>query len=124
VAMQVLIYDRECSLCHRGMEWVSRRALPGEFEFIPCQSAERRERFPWMAEEVCLQAIQLILPDGEVLGGHAAIPEILRRLRGWRWVALLFRIPGMRWLAPQLYQWVAHHRYAISCALSSRVEAP
>ena len=125
-AMVVLIYDGACPLCQGGMHWVERQALPGQFEFIPCQSAERRERFPWMPEERCLEAIQLISPDGEVLAGHAAIPEILRRLRGWRWLSRLFQTPGARWLAPGLYRWVARHRYAISCAVapSKPAEAP
>ncbi len=124
--MVVLVYDGECRLCQGGMRWVERHALPGQFEFVTCQSAERPERFPWIPEERCLEAIQLVLPDGEVLAGDAAISEILRRLRGWRWLARLFEIPGMRWLAPRLYQWVARHRYAISCARfsSNPVETP
>ncbi len=123
--MVVLIYDGECPLCQGGMRWVKRHALPDQFEFVTCQSPERRARFSWMPEESCMEAIQLVLPDGEVLAGDAAISEILRRLRGWRWLARLFEIPGMRWLAPRLYQWVARHRYAMSCALSpKRVKAP
>jgi len=52
-----------------------------------------------------------------VLAGDAAIPEILRRLRGWRWLVQAFRLPGMELLAPRLYAWVARHRYQISCML-------
>jgi predicted DCC family thiol-disulfide oxidoreductase YuxK len=84
---------------------------------LPCQAPERRARYPWMSEDACLQAMQLILPDGRVLVGDAAIPEILRRLRGWRWLAGLFRLPGVEVLAPRLYAWVARHRYQISCMI-------
>jgi predicted DCC family thiol-disulfide oxidoreductase YuxK len=52
-----------------------------------------------------------------VLAGDAAIPEILRRLRGWRWLARVCRLPGIELLAPRLYAWVARHRYQISCML-------
>ena len=113
----VLIYDGACPVCLGAMRWVQRRALPGEFEFLPCQSPERRARFPWMSEQACLEALQLILSDGRVLAGAAALPEILRRLRGWRWLARLFELPGMAFLAPRLYAWVARNRYAISCSL-------
>lgn len=113
----VLIYDGACGFCRGGVSWVSRRAMRGQFEFLPCQAAERRARYPWMREEACLEAMQLILPDGRLLVGDAAIPEILRRLRGWRWVAGLFRLPGMEILAPRLYAWVARHRYQISCMI-------
>ena len=116
----VLIYDGACPVCQAGMRWVERRALPGEFEFLACQSRERRARFPRVSEEACLAALQLVLPDGRVLAGDAAIPEILRRLRRWRWLARLFRLPGVVLLAPRLYAWVARNRYAISCALARR----
>jgi predicted DCC family thiol-disulfide oxidoreductase YuxK len=120
VASLVLIYDGACPVCQGGMQWVRRRVLPGQFEFLPCQAPERGARFPWMSEQACLEALQLVLPDGRVLAGDAAIPEILGRLHGWRWLAALFRIPGAGFLAPRLYRWVARHRYAISCALARR----
>lgn len=113
----VLVYDGHCPICQGGMRWVERHALPGRFEFLPCQSAERSRRFPWMSETACLEALQLVLPDGRVLAGDRAIPEVLRRLRGWRWVAMMFRLPGMGLVAPRVYGWVARNRYTISCAL-------
>jgi predicted DCC family thiol-disulfide oxidoreductase YuxK len=116
-ARAVLIYDGACGLCHGGVSWISKRAVRGYFEFLPCQAAERRARYPWMREETCLEAMQLILPDGRLLVGDAAIPEILRGLRGWRWLAGLFRLPGVEILAPRLYAWVARHRYQISCMI-------
>ncbi len=116
----VLIYDGACPVCQGGMRWVQRRALPGGFEFLPCQSPERRARFPRMSEQACLEALQLVLSDGRVLAGAGAIPEILRRLRGWRWLARFFELPGVAALAPRLYAWVARNRYAISCALVRR----
>lgn len=118
--LAVLIYDEACPICQRGMRWVDRRALPGRFEFLPCQSLERRRRFPWMDEADCLEAMQVVLADGRVLPGASGIPEILRRLRGWRWLVAMFRLPGVGWLAPRVYGWVARNRYTISCALGKR----
>lgn len=116
----VVVYDGDCPVCVGGKRWVERRALTGQFEFLPCQSPARRTRFPWMSERACLDALQLVLPDGRVLAGEVAIPEILRRLRGWRWLAFLFHLPGAGVLAPRVYRWVARNRYAISCALARR----
>jgi predicted DCC family thiol-disulfide oxidoreductase YuxK len=70
-----------------------------------------------MDERACLEAMQLVLPDGRVLAGDAAVPEILGRLRGWRWLAAAFRVPGMARLSPRVYAWVARNRHRLSCLL-------
>lgn len=118
----VLIYDGDCRFCQGGMRWIESRARRGMFEYLPCQSDERRNRFPEMAEATCMEAMQVALPDGRILNGAEAIPEILKRLRGWRWLAGLFRLPGMGFIAPHVYAWVARHRYTISCMLPHREE--
>ena len=58
----VLIYDNKCSLCRGCMKWIELHAI-GEnaFEFVPCQSEERRIRFPEMTDENCLQSLKLVL---------------------------------------------------------------
>ena len=119
-ASAVVVYDGACQLCAGGVAWVARRARRGEFEFLPCQAAERRARFPWMEDRVCMEAIQLIMPDGRVLAGAAALPELMRRLRGWRWLATLLELPGVDLLAPRVYAWIARHRYRISTLLRRR----
>jgi predicted DCC family thiol-disulfide oxidoreductase YuxK len=120
VVPAVLVYDGACALCRGGVTWISRRVMRGAIEFLPCQAAERRARFPAMDESSCLAAMQLVLPDGRVLGADAAIPEILARLRGWRWAAALFRLPGAGVVAPVIYRWVARHRYRIACLIGHR----
>jgi predicted DCC family thiol-disulfide oxidoreductase YuxK len=116
----VMIYDASCPLCRQGVAWISRRAMRGAFEFLPCQAAERRARFPWMDERTCMEAMQLVLPDGHVLAGAAAAPQILRRLKRWRWLVGVFRLPGMQVLAPRVYAWIARRRYQISTLIGQR----
>jgi len=116
----VLIYDGDCGFCRGGKEWIEQNAVKSAFEFLTCQSDERKSRFPDMSEETCMGAMQLVLPDGKVLAGDRAIPEILRRLKGWRWLSVLFEIPGVSLLAPHVYRWVAKNRYRISCVLPER----
>lgn len=117
MARGVVVYDASCGLCRSGIEWISRRAVAGALEFLPCDSPERRARYPWLDEARCMEAIHLVLADGSVRAGDTAIPEILRHLKGWRWLAALFRLPGARRLGPPVYGWVARHRYRISCLI-------
>jgi predicted DCC family thiol-disulfide oxidoreductase YuxK len=116
-----LIYDAECSMCRASAMWLMRRAMSqGRLEILPCRSGERRRRFPQVSEETCLTAMQLVLADGCVLSGADAVPELLRRIRGWGWVAGVFALPGVRPLGRRVYAWVARHRMRISCALAGR----
>jgi predicted DCC family thiol-disulfide oxidoreductase YuxK len=113
-----LIYDGECAMCRGSALWLMRRALSaGRLEILPCRAGERRERFPQVAEAECMTAMQLVLPDGRVLSGADAVPELLRRIRGWGWVAAVFALPGIRPLARRVYAWIARNRMKISCAL-------
>jgi predicted DCC family thiol-disulfide oxidoreductase YuxK len=118
VATATLIYDGECSLCRASALWIMRRALSsGTLEILPCASGVRRTRFPHITEEACLTAMQLVLPDGRMLAGADAVPELLRRIRGWGWVAAVFALPGVRPVARRVYAWVARNRMRISCGV-------
>ena len=117
-ARAVLIYDDECPMCRASALWLMRLALSrGALEILPCRSGVRVARFPQITEAACLAAMQLVLPEGRVLTGADAVPELLRRIRGLGWLATVFALPGMRPLARRVYGWIARHRMRISCAL-------
>ena len=67
-----------------------------------------------------MTAMQLVLPDGRVLAGADAAPEILRRIPRWRWIAALFALPGARGFARQMYAWIARNRMRLGCDLEGR----
>jgi predicted DCC family thiol-disulfide oxidoreductase YuxK len=87
------------------------------FEMIACQSAEVKKRFPFVAQAVCMQAMQLILPDGEVLSGEKALPEIVKRLKRFSPAAAIFDLPGSEILSRSFYRWFADNRYHIANVL-------
>jgi len=107
-------------MCRASALWLMRLALSGRrLEILPCRSRLRAERHPQISEQACLTAMQLALPDGRVLAGADAVPELLRRIRGLGWLAVVFALPGMRPLARRVYGWIARNRMRISCAISS-----
>lgn len=108
-------------MCRASALWLMRRAMSaGQLEILPCRSGPRRARFPHITEERCLRAMQLVLPDGRVLEGADAVPELLRRIPRWRWAASLLALPGVRAVARRVYGWIAANRLRISCALGDR----
>jgi predicted DCC family thiol-disulfide oxidoreductase YuxK len=112
----VLVYDGECAICRASALWVMRLALGGgALEILPCRSEPRRARFPQISDTACMEAMQLVLPDGRILAGADAVPELLHRIRGLGWLATLFALPGARPLARRFYAWVARNRMRLSC---------
>ena len=110
----VLIYDGGCPVCQKTVAWIRENMRKDAFEMIPCQSEEARKRFPFVEQAVCMQAMQLILPDGEVLSGEKALPEILKRLKRYSPAAALFDLPGSEILSRSFYRWFADNRYHIA----------
>ncbi len=109
-----LIYDGECPLCRTAVDWVAAQTRPGAIELLTCQSEERAQRFPGIAFEQCMQAVQLAMPNGEVYAGEQSLPHLFLMMRRWRWMARLFRLPGVSLLAPHAYAFVARHRHTLS----------
>ena len=110
----VLIFDGECSVCRGAVEWIRRRCAPESFEYLSCHAEELPRRFPHVGKSACLEAMHLILPDGRVLAGEQAVPEILLRLRRWKWTAALFRLPGAGTLSRVFYRGFAARRHRFS----------
>lgn len=105
------------------MKWIERHAIRKDvFEFIPCQSEERRRRFPEVEDVACCQSLLAALPGNVMLSGDAALPEIVVRLRGFRRFSLLFKIPVVRDLLYILYHWVTNNRYIISHTIKPLVD--
>jgi predicted DCC family thiol-disulfide oxidoreductase YuxK len=118
VTPAVLIYDSDCPMCRASALWLMRLALRGgALEILPCRSPVRVARYPGISETACLTAMQLVLPDGRVLAGADAVPELLRRIRGLGWLAGLFAVPLVRPAARRVYAWIARNRMRISCGL-------
>jgi predicted DCC family thiol-disulfide oxidoreductase YuxK len=110
----VLIYDGECPVCRGAVEWIRRRSGPEAFEYLSCHAEELPRLFPSIEKGACLEAMHLVLPDGRVLAGGQAVPEILMRLPRWRWTAALFRLPGAEVLSRGFYRWFAKKRRLFS----------
>jgi predicted DCC family thiol-disulfide oxidoreductase YuxK len=112
----VLIYDGECAVCRSATAWVRENAAPDAFEYLSCHSEDLPRRFPAVARAACLEAMHLVLPDGSILVGEKALPQILSRLKGrhHRWAAAFLRLPGAGILSGAFYRWFAARRHRIA----------
>lgn len=106
-----VIWDGECGFCGRCMNLLQRMDRNRRFVYLTCQSPERASRFPQVARAQCLEALQLVAPDGSLRGGPDAVQAICGMLPWpWKLVPWIYRIPGVPPLAGRAYKWVAAHR--------------
>lgn len=110
-----LIFDGDCGICQRSVEWIRRRDPEGRVETIPFQDPQVPRRFPEIPPERFSQAMQLVSPQGKRWEGARAAEELLRLLPRWRGLASLFRIPLVRPVADRIYRWVARNRGSLGC---------
>jgi predicted DCC family thiol-disulfide oxidoreductase YuxK len=116
----VLIYDAECPACRASALWLMKRALAAgatDLELLPSRSSVRRARYPAISEAACAAAMHLVVPAGDVFSGAEAVPEIVRRVPRWRWIAAVLALPGARGAAGRAYGWIADHRMRLRCPL-------
>ena len=114
-----LIFDGACGFCQRMVEDLSRRDTAGRLAFVPLSDPSVAARWPALDPAALSNAMHLVLPDGRVLAGADALPEILRRLPRWRRVAWIFSLPGALPFARRAYALVARNRHRLGCRTSS-----
>jgi len=107
-----LIYDGECGLCQEAVALLTRWDRTGRVTLVPFQDQERVRTFG-IPVPALAAAMHLILPDGRVLAGADAAPELLRLLPGKEWIAIVFRVPGIMPVARQVYAWIARRRHCL-----------
>jgi len=110
----MLLYDGDCPICSSTISWIKDHAQQDSIEVLPCRSDEAKKRYPQIEELDCTQAMQLVLPEGVVLAGETALPEIVKRLQRYHIASILFKLPGSKIIARVLYRWFAARRYHIA----------
>ncbi len=114
-----LIYDGECGICQKSVALLKRWDREHMLRYVPFQDGVAVARFG-IALPKLAAAMHLILPDGRVYPGADAIPRLLTLFPNKRWLALLFRIPGVLPLARRIYAWIAIRRHCLVRGLEGR----
>jgi predicted DCC family thiol-disulfide oxidoreductase YuxK len=114
----ILVYDGRCPVCSGAMKWIQDNAVESSFDLLPCQSLQNSVPYRGIKRADCMQAMHLVLPNGTILAGEQALPEIVSRLRKYRFAGVLFKLPGASAVSRLAYRWFAVRRYRISAILS------
>jgi len=110
----VLLYDGTCGFCRAWVARLRRWDRAGRIDYVPYQQRSAVAGLPWVADEAVDRAMHFVAPDGRIDAGARAFPAILGYLPGGGLIKPLFGVPGVRWLADRVYEWVARHRHQLS----------
>ncbi|MCG3178156.1 MAG: hypothetical protein BIFFINMI_00479 [Phycisphaerae bacterium] len=110
----VVVYDGDCAFCRGQVDRMRRRDPGGIFEYVPRCQERLEERFRQIVEGDFNSGMRLIEPDGRVYVAADAVFHIARRLRGWRRLAWLYRVPLLHALFRWGYALVAKNRHRLA----------
>jgi predicted DCC family thiol-disulfide oxidoreductase YuxK len=109
----VLIYDGLCRFCTAGARRFVGWMGPDAVELVDFQRPGALDRFPGLTHQECMQAMQLVSPDGRVFRGAEGVARALATRRILGRIAYLYYVPGLRQVLNWLYGRVAANRYRI-----------
>ncbi|GIP31390.1 thiol-disulfide oxidoreductase DCC family protein [Paenibacillus sp. J2TS4] len=128
-----LLYDARCVLCVRTVSALRKLNIKADLAMIPLQEADPTLFPEGVTREQLQSQLHIIDESNRIYRGAEAVLLIMTMVRGWRWLAVLYRVPVLRPLANRLYRWIADHRYKLfgqidecdsgACTLHSREES-
>ena len=106
-----VLFDGSCNLCRGSAARVKRFDRANRIEFLDVNDPVSLQRFPQVNHEEALRWMQAVDSNGNVFGGSDAWARIGSRLPGWKLIAWVLLVPGIRWFAGKFYAWIARNRY-------------
>lgn len=111
--LSVILFDGECSLCNRSVQFILRRDPARRFHFAALQSAVAQSLLRQAGQESHLLPDSVVLVEqGKVTIKSTAALRIARQLSGlWPLVAVFLVVPAF--LRDGVYDLIARHRYRL-----------
>lgn len=111
MAKLTVLFDGACTLCRASVDRIRRSDRHGRIELLDLHDLSVPSRFPQVDSEEAMRLMQAVDPAGRVYSGVDALARIGLALPGWSLLAWILLVPGIHFLAQNLYAWVARNRY-------------
>ena len=103
----LLIFDGRCGFCKIWVEYW--KQLTEGVDYAPSQ--EVGPRYPQIPQEKFGQSVQLVMPEGEVIGGARAVFTTLTYATGLGWLLWIYdHVPGFAPASEAAYRLIAAQR--------------
>lgn len=109
-----VLYDPTCGLCRRAHEWLAQQRKLVELVFVPCGSAEARQRFPHLDHDLTAKDLTVIGEQGAVYLGPKAWLMVLWSLAQYREWAYRLSTPELLPTTRRVVSLISQNRYQIS----------
>ena len=107
-----LLYDGECPICRREIDWLKRRNRRMLLTFEDIADPQFDPGRYGLTRQQVNRSLHGILANGTVVRGMAAVRRAYCAV-GLGWLTAPTAIPGIRWAADRLYAALARHRFAL-----------
>ena len=108
-SVPVVLYDADCGFCTWVVDRIAARVAPGSIEMVALQAARADELLAGRLDDAAKwESWHLVEPGGALYSGGAAVPRVLRHVRGGHVVGrIAARLPKTTDVA---YRFAARHR--------------
>jgi predicted DCC family thiol-disulfide oxidoreductase YuxK len=106
-----ILYDGSCNFCRGSVARLRRYDTRHRIETLDLHDPAAQARFPQVDREQAMRLMQAVDSQGRVCSGAEAWARIGLLLPGWKLIAWLLLVPGIRWIAAKVYGWIARNRY-------------
>jgi predicted DCC family thiol-disulfide oxidoreductase YuxK len=106
-----VLFDGGWNLCRGSAERVKLFDTAQRIEFLDLHDPSAQQRFPQVDREEAMLWMLAIDSNGSVFRGSDAWARIGMLLPGWKFLAWILLVPGIRSVAGKFYAWIASNRY-------------
>ena len=99
---QTVYYDGGCPLCQAEIGLYRKQDGAEDIEFVDITSTS--DLGEDLAPDDAAARFHVRKADGSLVSGAEGFVEVWLRMRGWRWLAAMSKIPGMLWLMEGAYR--------------------
>jgi predicted DCC family thiol-disulfide oxidoreductase YuxK len=96
-------FDGGCPLCRSEIAHYRKLDAAGRVDFVDL-SSPAADIGPDLSREAALGRFHVRGRDGELESGAAAFVRLWKELPGWRWLAVMARVPGVVWIMERAYR--------------------
>ncbi len=114
MARSVVLFDGQCVVCRGSVAFLRRLDWLRRLAFVDIHDPAAAGQNLGLHRAALMGAIHVVTPGGRIVAGYEAVRHQIGQLPLLMWAYPLLFLPGVTWLGPRLYAWIARRRYRLN----------